>query len=241
MKNMKRLVQTSKTPAVKIKVLGEGNKAFSYVAGSSVIESLNQRFGLLWDFTIMKEELVQCTPKLSTFWNKDLKRKETVKDGSGQPVYEEQAPYAKVTGRLTIRDEDGRPISTREQIGTQAIVGGQSEQLSSFKSAATDAMKKCASMYGIHLDIYKKDEKVGTNETSFKASDIESLKSIKEKLGLDSNEGLNLYVAEYFSDFNMDWTVLSPLNIKDFIQWIEEKYLVVAPEEAAAPKQRKEK
>jgi hypothetical protein len=87
-----------------------------------------------WDFILEKEwrEEVMKLPKGATQW---------VFDGY---VYH-------VRGALII---DG--IGRRTQYGSKVAVGGKDNQNSSYKSAASDCLKKCASLFGVGSSIYSK-------------------------------------------------------------------------------------
>jgi hypothetical protein len=123
------------------------NQTLSYISGSTVIDILNVTFGHLgWDFTILDRWMQECTPWTNKY-----------KDNS----VEEQNPVAFVHGRLTVRtvDENGNFITVvKESFGSKSVIGKQNEQESTFKSAQTDALKKCASLLGIGAELYRKSE-----------------------------------------------------------------------------------
>lgn len=118
-----------------------GKATLSYIGGQTVIRLLNKAFNYQWSFEIVQEEIVPSQPKL----NKYAK--------AGQDPLEPQPPVVKVLGRLTIPG-----IGVKEQYGSKVLIGGASEQESAFKSASTDALKKCASLLGIGLELYGEDE-----------------------------------------------------------------------------------
>ena len=118
-----------------------GKTTLSYIGGQTVIRLLNKAFNYQWSFEIVSEEIVPSVPKL----NKYAK--------AGQDPLEPQPPVVKVLGRLTIPG-----IGVKEQYGSKVLIGGASEQESAFKSASTDALKKCASLLGIGLELYGEDE-----------------------------------------------------------------------------------
>lgn len=108
-----------------IKYLKNGQK---YVSGSYVIQKLNQLFLMQWSFQVIREIYQQSAP------NKQGKQ---------------QNPTVQVLGRLTIPG-----LGIREQWGSAVVKGGADVQESDYKSATTDALKKCASMFGIAMDLY---------------------------------------------------------------------------------------
>lgn len=125
---------------------GRGQK-LSYISGSTVIDLLNISFGHLgWDFVIVKQWMQESSPWVNKYNNNTT---------------EEQGPVAFVHGRLTARVEDGKGgfiTVTKESFGSKSVIGKQSEQESTFKSAQTDALKKCASLLGIGAELYRKAE-----------------------------------------------------------------------------------
>ena len=125
---------------------GKGQK-LSYISGSTVIDILNVTFGHLgWDFVIVDRWMQESTPWVNKY--------------NGNAV-EEQNPVAFVHGRLTVRtvDDNGNFITVvKESFGSKSVIGKQNEQESTFKSAQTDALKKCASLLGIGAELYRKSE-----------------------------------------------------------------------------------
>lgn len=134
-------VLTSKIPESSKKQRTQGKTTLTYIGGHTVIRLLNEAFNYQWSFEIVSEEIVQSLPK----FNKWAKK--------GEPTHEEQPPVAKVLGRLTVPG-----LGVKEQYGSKVLIGGATEQESAFKSASTDAMKKCASLFGIGLELYGEDE-----------------------------------------------------------------------------------
>lgn len=131
----------------------QGGATLSYIGGSTVIDLLNEAFNYQWSFEIVREEVVESLPKLRTQYNKNTKKSEPVLDQQGNKVYDPQPPVAKVLGRLTVPG-----LGIKEQYGSKVIIGGATEQESSFKAASTDAMKKCATLFGIGNELYRKAE-----------------------------------------------------------------------------------
>lgn len=144
----------------------QGNATLSYIGGSTVIDLLNEAFNYQWSFEIVREEVVESLPKLRTRWNRDSKKNEPVLDQQGNKIYDAQPPVAKVLGRLTVPG-----LGIKEQYGSKVIIGGATEQESSFKAASTDAMKKCATLFGIGNELYKK-----TDQNTEKSSQSNSYK-----------------------------------------------------------------
>ncbi len=143
-----------KTPEKYIKERpAKGGGKWKYVSGGYVKKCLNLMFGWDWDFEIVDEQIL-------------IESKEVV-----------------VKGRLTCRTVDDNGNSRqiiKMQYGNKDIISKKTgEPLSignDMKSAATDALKKCASEIGIAADIYNADE--------FREIKIQEPVSIEELQGL---------------------------------------------------------
>lgn len=131
------IIAKQKTPKEAIKFRdGPGGLKFKYVEHAWVTEQLNKAFGHQWDWRIMENE---------------LKENEAI-----------------VRGRLTVWDGQGNKL-VKEQFGTSQIRRAQGRPLSlgnNLKAASSDALKKCASLLGLALDIYRSEEEVGNKDDS---------------------------------------------------------------------------
>lgn len=131
-----RRIASQQTPKNEIRVrVGRGGMQLKYTDGAYVIRTLNAAFGWDWDFVADSEELLT---------------------NNGQPF------EVKVRGTLTVR-LDGKAV-TKTQYGCQPIEMLKNGQApvsigDCYKGAATDALKKCASLLGIALDLYDSDYK----------------------------------------------------------------------------------
>jgi hypothetical protein len=119
---------TQKTPPQFIKERpGPGGMRLSYVEVGYVINVLNQAFGWDWDFRILDQQVGK-----KQVW---------------------------VRGELTVRS-DGREM-TKGQFGGSDIkinrTGTPVSVADDLKTAASDCLKKCASLLGIASDIYWRD------------------------------------------------------------------------------------
>ena len=120
------------TPAQYVKQRpAKGGGSWNYVSGGYVKKVLNLMFGWDWDFEIVEEKIL-------------IEAKEIV-----------------VKGRLTCRT-NGRTI-VKMQYGNKDIIFRKGTEIplsvgNDLKSAATDALKKCASEIGIAADIYNAEE-----------------------------------------------------------------------------------
>ncbi len=133
----KQLVALSQhTPAKYIKERsGRGGRSFKYVTGAYIQARLNEIFGWAWSFEV----------------------KESGFSPSKKSVY--------VLGRLTVVNPLTNQIMVaKEQFGSSEIKvsnGSELDFADDMKSAATDALKKCASLLGIAADIYADETTAG--------------------------------------------------------------------------------
>lgn len=136
-------IATQETPKEEIRWRpGRGGSKLPYTDSAFVIRTLNEAFGWDWDFEADNEELLLV----------------------GDKPFE-----VKVRGRLTVR-LNGLAV-TKVQFGSQPIEYLKNSDIpvsigDAFKGAATDALKKCASLLGIALDLYDSDSPVHTNGAS---------------------------------------------------------------------------
>ncbi len=129
----------------------------SYIEGSTVIDLLNTAFNYQWSFEIIDKEVVASLPK-AMFKYENRKRVPEL-DEHGNQKYQAQPPVINVKGRLTVPG-----LGFREQYGSKIIIGGATEQEHALKSAATDALKKCASLFGVAAELYRDEYTVSVQE-----------------------------------------------------------------------------
>lgn len=121
-----------KTPKSQIKKRpAKGGGQWEYVSVSYVQKALNIMFGWNWDFEILDEQVY-------------LEAREVV-----------------VKGRLTCKVGD--MTITKTQYGNKDIIFKRDSKIplsigNDLKSAASDSLKKCASLIGIAQDIYAKED-----------------------------------------------------------------------------------
>lgn len=120
-----------RTPKEEIKTRpGKGGGTWSYVEVGYVIDMLNKVFGFLWDFDVVDR------------WR------------DGDEVI--------VEGKLTVTTPKGDKVSKKQFGGAEVKYrrDGNKVPLSlvnDYKAAASDALKKCASLLGIALDLYGRE------------------------------------------------------------------------------------
>lgn len=116
----------------------KGGGKWKYVKSADVVVALNTTFGGFWDFTVITDE--------ATALDIAIKTKSVV-----------------VKGKLTITNPSTGVSVTREQYGRKdvAFSRGTNQPLdfgNDMKAAASDALKKCASQFGLFNDIYRDNE-----------------------------------------------------------------------------------
>ena len=110
---------------------GKGGKEFTYVEIGYVIATLNQVFGFRWNFTVIEH------------W--------------------EEGDEVGVLGRLTATAPSGETI-IKDQFGQSDIKKDRNNKVLSkvddYKAAASDALKKCASLLGVAGDVYGRERQM---------------------------------------------------------------------------------
>lgn len=122
-----------RTPRHEIKYRqGRGGLQFAYVEHGYVTERLNMVFGFNWDFEVVDKQILEDEVIVEA--------KLTVRTPGGQTIVKTQFGGADLK-RHASGNKNGRPLSIADD----------------FKAAASDALKKCASLLGVGLDLYGRD------------------------------------------------------------------------------------
>ena len=139
-----QLIITQSTPAEEIRTRqGRGGRRLSYVDHAYVTRLLNNAFAFNWDFETDEAEVLYV----------------------GDKPYE-----VKCRGKLTVRVGDMSIV--KMQYGCQPLEFMKAEPDKpvslgdAFKGAASDALKKCASLLGIALDLYDSDSDINTGKVA---------------------------------------------------------------------------
>ena len=124
-----RLINGKTPPKFVKKRQGAGGRVFDYVEIGYIIDQLNKLTGFRWSFRIIDQQI------------------------GNEQIW--------VKGRLSLYTPEGR--ITKEQYGSKIIAKYRTtnkpiEIGSDLKAAASDSLKKCASLVGIAQDIYWKQE-----------------------------------------------------------------------------------
>jgi len=128
--NALRAIMTQTTPKSAVKTRkGRSGKTLSYVSHDWVTRQLNEAFNWQWSFDVLDEML---------FPNKEEPKQIVVK------------------GQLTVHNDGVEIIKT--QFGGSDVKRFKTGELmdlgADFKAASSDALKKCASLLGLALDLY---------------------------------------------------------------------------------------
>jgi hypothetical protein len=122
-----------RTPKHEIKTRqGRGGLQFSYVEHGYVTERLNLVFGFNWDFEVTDKQILDDEVIVEA--------RLTVRTPGGQTIVKTQFGGAEIK-RHASGPRSGRPLSIADD----------------YKAAASDALKKCASLLGVGLDLYGRD------------------------------------------------------------------------------------
>ena len=122
-----------RTPKREIKMRqGRGGLQFAYVEHGYVTERLNLVFGFNWDFEIVDKQILEDEVIVEA--------RLTVRTPGGQTIVKTQFGGAEIKRHAT-GQRAGRPLSIADD----------------YKAAASDSLKKCASLLGIGLDLYGRD------------------------------------------------------------------------------------
>jgi len=129
-----------RTPRKEIKTRqGRGGLQFSYVEHGYVTERLNLVFGFNWDFEVVDKQILDDEVIVEA--------RLTVRTPGGQTIVKTQFGGAEIK-RHASGPRNGRPLSIADD----------------YKAAASDALKKCASLLGVGLDLYGRDRPYEADE-----------------------------------------------------------------------------
>jgi hypothetical protein len=154
-------VLNKKTPQKFIKKrMGRGGKYFDYVETGYVIEQLNKAFNNMWDFEIVDKQIEQ-----DKIW---------------------------VLGKLTVKFMTPFGIQTisKSQFGGSDLKKSNGVILDlgdDLKAAASDSLKKCASLLGIAKDVYFREDysdEEGTVEEFDKSVEETQVATDKQKYAI---------------------------------------------------------
>ena len=153
-----------KTPKDKIKQRkAKGGGTWDYVETSYVIDTLNRVFGYLWSFEVLTG--IEEAAKISSSGTCIVKGRLTV--------------Y--VDGHQLVKEQFGRCECKKKRETGEFLDFGND-----MKGAASDALKKCASEFGLFKDVYAKDDVIDLNVV-----DEDEKKSILDAAIIEACDKLN--------------------------------------------------
>ena len=119
----------------------------SYISANTCIDLLNRAFGHNWSMRIVDRWMEPGVP--FPFVEKDGK----------VPVPQPPTAWCIVELSVNFKDENDKIYTvTKSAFGSQSITGNQSTQSTNgYKGAQSDALKKAATLFGIALELYRKD------------------------------------------------------------------------------------
>ena len=198
---------------------GGGKKLLSYISGSTVIDLLNEAFGYFWSWRVEAQ------------WIQESQPKKKYQSTEMEPV----GPTAQVRGTLTVHIpiEDGTMIEIcKTGFGSKTVLGGQADQESVFKAAATDALKKASSLFGIGAQLYRdEDEQAFFDAVNYEDPwTVELLAQFKPernyiKQVMEQNEATEEDMAEIIVEWSggecAEIGDLTPDNIGSFVEHLK--------------------
>lgn len=201
--NFKKIV-SEKIPNELIRVLdipgSRGGR--KYLKGCTVIDILNKLTNYYWDWSIDKAFIQESVPYM--------------KKGSKEAI--PQKPICHVFGTLSVHliDKETNNIITikKSASGSQIINGNDTEQESIFKAAATDALKKAASLLGIGTELYRDgvEQRLFEDNNLYSWIDDEEIRKNFEK------------ELQYIEDVKQKYGLNSEDIDKTILSWSEGKY-----------------
>ena len=143
-----------------------GKQELTYVSQNTVVDLLNKAFNYMWSFVIDEQWMEPGVPEIKKenkqypFTEKNTDMSKVKIDAYGNRYIEiPVAPVAWTRGRLKVpfAQEDGTVVwIEKSACGAQAMIGNQAVQsTNAFKGSQSDCLKKCASLFGIALELYR--------------------------------------------------------------------------------------
>ena len=161
-----KLGLTKPIPKELLKTRKSGGTDLTYIAHNTAIDILNNIFGFAWSFEIVNSWLQESPPHIKKenpkypFTDKTADMNQIKIDPEGKRYLEiPQLPVAWCQVRITVpmKTENGEIVYiSKEAFGSACLTGNQNTQsMSGFKAAQSDAIKKAASLFGVALSLYR--------------------------------------------------------------------------------------
>ena len=164
-----------------LKTRKSGGTELTYIAHNTAIDKLNDIFGFAWSFEIIDQWMQESPPHIKKenpkypFNANNCDMQQIKIDGEGKKYLElPQLPVAWCKVKITVpmKDEATGEIVyiSKMAFGSACVTGNQNTQsMSGFKAAQSDALKKAASLFNISLELYRDDNEQAEFE-SFRES-----------------------------------------------------------------------
>jgi len=120
----------------------KGGYIASYVRGSEVVRRLNEAFGHNWSFSVVKEIRSDAQKQVAILGELTVTTFVEVSEANWQPVEIKKQQWG------------GADLKTYKN-SSECV-----DFPNDYKAATTDALKKCATMFGIGLHLYDTDEPI---------------------------------------------------------------------------------
>ena len=189
-----------------------GKEELTYISQNTCIDLLNKAFNYMWSFVIDEQWMEPGAPLIKKenpkwpFNDKNTDMSQVQIDAEGKKyIVLEQGPVVWTRGRLRVpfKQEDGSLVwIEKSACGAQAVIGNQAVQsTNAYKGSMSDCLKKCASLFGIALQLYRDD----TEEAYFQ--------SMREDLIPDTwtDEVIKQYEKQYNKLMNLlkeyEWSI----------------------------------
>ena len=201
---------------------GSHGEDLKYISGRVVADILNHAFGYNWSWEVKNFWKEPSEP----YYFKDDKKHE-----NGLP----QNPVIHCLGTLSVylKDETGKTfVVKKDGFGSKTVVGAQSDQEDNYKAAATDAMKKAATLFGVAAQFYRTEPEQTyfevlndpwEDEEIFEqyASERKFLKDFMERKKIDF-ETLNDEIKKWSEDRYDELQSLPPKKFAEFVKYLME-------------------
>lgn len=136
-----------KTPEDKImRRPAKGGGTWDFIKTGYAIDTLNRVFGYLWSFEVLTS--LEEAAKMAGSGTVVVKGRLTVYTKDGLALVKEQF------GRCEVKFKTAYDEETKKRVPTKEFLDFGNDM----KGAASDALKKCASEFGLFRDIYHKDD-----------------------------------------------------------------------------------
>ena len=131
----------------------KGGGTWEYVSGGHVKKVLNLMFGWDWDFEIIKGEVIAGEALVLGRLKVRTGGREIIKEqyGNKEIIYKTEKVFDE-RGLPVMITKNGKLVQETKSTDIPLSIGND------MKAAATDALKKCASEFGIAADIYAKED-----------------------------------------------------------------------------------